>query len=198
MFRSVMDPVKSGWMDICLRPVFPVIALLCWCSPRSEAMSQTNRWTNSISGYWQDARWLLGRLPGTNQTIFFKNPGWKNLIIGPTTTKNYPQTLTVDSITLAALTNSFNELLLKDAGLDRPLSANGLFVSNHAAVVVLNSALNISQAGPLVVDGKLNQGDFASVVCDHLAVGTSGPGIYNLTNGPLSARIEDISGVFNQ
>src|SRR5689334_19836064 len=41
------------------RAFFPII-LLCWCG--TDGMGQTNTWTNSVSGNWEDPRWSLGVL----------------------------------------------------------------------------------------------------------------------------------------
>ena len=60
-------------------------ALSIICGWSDSAAAQTNSWTNSVSGKWQDAHWSLGQLPGTNQTILFTNAGWKALEIGPDT-----------------------------------------------------------------------------------------------------------------
>src|SRR5690242_17034111 len=162
-FRQVQALSPTRMFCVC-------IALCC-----GSVFGQTNRWTNSVSGYCEQPRWLLGRLPGTNQTIFFRNPGSKVLTIGTNTTRNFPQTLTINSLTIGSPANSFNELLLNYAGLQIPLWAHALFVSNNAAVVALDSALDISDAGgELVIDGALKQGGFSSVRCDHLVVGSGG------------------------
>ena len=168
---------------------------LMWCA---SACGQTNRWTNSVSGYWQQQSWLLGRLPGTNQTIFFKNPGSKIITIGTNTARNFPGTMSLDSLTIASPPNSFNELLMYYAGLQTPLSTHALFVSNNAAVVMLNSALVISGGGgELILDGELKQGEFSAVRCDTLVLRSGGSAVYDLTNGTLSAGFEDLRGIFN-
>src|SRR6266403_2208859 len=66
------------------------------------ADAQVNSWTNPVSGYWQDPFWSLGVLPGPGQTIMFTNAGWKALAIGPGTAEEFPQTLNVDSVTVAS------------------------------------------------------------------------------------------------
>src|ERR1041385_7252184 len=194
MISPAMNHFSSRVRVLNPTQIFHVCIVLCCAS----ALGQTNRWTNSVSGYWQQQSWLLGRLPGTNQTVFFRNAGSKIVTLGTNTARNYPQTMTVDSLIVASPPNSFNELLLNYAGLQVPLSAHSLFVSNKAAVVALDSALDISGAGgELVIDGALKQGDFSSVRCNHLVLGPSGAAVYDLTNGTLAATSEDISGIFN-
>src|SRR4051812_14405707 len=84
------------------------------------AQGQVNSWTNG-SGPWQQSAWSLGVLPGTNQSVMITNAGWKAVEIGAATAAGYPQTLNVDSITVASPTNSFNTLLLNYAGTATPL-----------------------------------------------------------------------------
>ena len=36
-------------------------------------LGQTNVWTNSAGGSWEQPYWSAGILPGTNQTILFTN-----------------------------------------------------------------------------------------------------------------------------
>src|SRR5712671_6365131 len=128
---------RVGWV----RSVILSVILLCggWCW---HANSQPNSWTNSVSGYWEDQYWSLGLLPGSDQNILFTNAGWKALGIGPNTAQNFPQTLTVRSITLSSPANSFNTLLLNYAGLQTPLTA-ALTVGSNSAVVMLSSALQV-------------------------------------------------------
>src|ERR1041385_3668501 len=89
----------------------------------SNGNAQTNSWISPTSGAWEDASsWSLGIPPGTNQTIFITNSGWKAVSIGPNTT-HFPQTLSVDSVTISSPTNSLNTLLLNFAGVGSPLIA---------------------------------------------------------------------------
>lgn len=71
-----------------IRAVVCFILCACcqWLAP--QVFAQTNSWTNSASGKWEDANWSLGMLPGTNQTILVTNAGLKVLAIGPNTVQN--------------------------------------------------------------------------------------------------------------
>lgn len=196
-----------------------IIAGCLFCA--GTASAQTNFWTNSVSGYWEQPFWSSGALPGTNQAIVFTN-AWQALAIGAGTVADHPETLQVEGVTLAAPSNSFNELLLNYAGLDAPLvigrdSAAGsnaflgrLVVETNSAVVILSSALQVNNAssdvwterGAFSVGGTVNHGDFGKVTAGFLRVGDIGPGVYNLTNGLVSVSNEYVGenfpAVFNQ
>lgn len=152
-----------------------------------------NVWTNSASGYWEDPHWSLGILPGTNQIIEFTN-AWQALAIGANTVANYPETLSVWSVRLSAPPNSFNELLLNFAGLQSPFNPTHLVVYSNSAVVALSSALGMTNS-QISIGGAFNQGNFSRVTAQILNVGGVGPGVYNLTNGSVSAT-ESYVGAF--
>jgi hypothetical protein len=119
------------------------------------AAAQSNSWISSTSGNWEDTEWSLGPLPGTNQTIFLTNAGWKAVEIGENTTENYPQSLGISSLTISSPTNSFNELLMNYAGLAAPLVINttnmagSLIIESNTAFVMLSSALTVWNGTPL-------------------------------------------------
>ncbi len=70
-----------------------------------------NSWTNRGSGYWEEPYWSCGRLPAADQgLIAFTNAGWKALAIGPNTTANFADSLTIKALDVEAPSNSFNEL----------------------------------------------------------------------------------------
>ena len=159
-----------------------------WCL---RANSLTDSWTNSVSGYWEDPYWSLGALPGAGQTVLFTNAGWKALAIGANTAQNFPQTLTVDSITVSSPTNSFNTLLLNYAGLQTPLTANALTVGSNSAVVMYSSSLHVSNN--ISIGGAFTQDVSSEVANGNLSVGNVGPAVYNLIGGTLkSSSGEDV------
>jgi hypothetical protein len=162
----------------------------CWL----EASGQVNSWTNSASSYWEDSHWSLGILPGTNQTVLFTNAGWKALGIGSVTAQQFPQTLTVDSITISSPTNSFNTLFLNYAGLQTPLAANHLIIASNSAVVMYASALHITSE--LSVGGTFTQDGFSEVTNSQMDIGYGGPAVYNLNSGILVSRDESVGEYF--
>jgi hypothetical protein len=177
------------------------------------AMAQTNSWTGSVSGYWENLDWSLGILPATNQNILFTNAGWKALAIGPNTAQNFPQTLTVESLTISSPTNSANELLMNYSGLQVPLlignsagslviKSNSLFVMLSSALEVQNSAMPPQEYGAFSIGGTFTESFGSQVSANFMHLGDIGPGIYNLTNSTLSVGDYEIVGgfaaVFNQ
>lgn len=119
----------------------PVGLALTTAAPALQA--DTNEWLKPGSGYWEEPYWSLGRLPASEDAVLFENPGFKALAIGPSTLATAPQSLSVQSLTIEAPSNSFNQLLLNYAGLSAPLSVssnlvigtNGSLVSHDSAVV---------------------------------------------------------------
>src|SRR4051794_36474660 len=145
---------------------------LLWTGNISATSAQTNAWTNSASGYWEQPFWSAGVLPGTNQIILFTN-AWQALAIGASTVATHPETLQVEAVTVAAPSNSFNELLLNYPGFDSPFvvghdgtagtnSLRGsLVVATNSAMVMLSSALEVNNSlgGAFSIGGTFSQGD---------------------------------------
>ena len=144
---------------------FSILAVVLLVIQTGDA--QTNSWVGAVSGYWDDPHWSLGALPGTNQTILFTNAGWKALGITANTAQKFPQTMSVDSITISSPTNSFNTLLLSYVGFQTPLKVNALTVGSNAAVTMLSSALSV---GAISAFGKsmLDAADTVQKLSDQL------------------------------
>jgi hypothetical protein len=197
---------------------FAVCLVLLVCC--GSVGAQTNNWISSRSGAWESAGWSLG-LPGTNQDIFLANASAKVVVIDSATAQNYPQTLSIQSLTISSSANSPNEVLMNGAGLDSPLNVGGetlgsLLVGNNSVFVMQSSALQIQneQTGPFSpfnspgaygafsVGGIFNESDGSQVSANFLNVGDIGPGVFNLTNSSLTVPYYEIVGglpsVFNQ
>jgi hypothetical protein len=161
---------------------FVLCTTCCWF----QARAQTNSWTNSASGDWQDAYWLLG-LPVANQNVSLTNAGWKAVAIGAATVQNFADTLNIYSLTISSPTNSYNTLLLNFAGTNTPLTVEYVTVASNSALTLLSSALFLD--GPngagMQLGGVFNQND--SVVSgQQVNIGYIGPGVYNFNSGILS------------
>jgi hypothetical protein len=163
-----------------------------------------NSWTKPGSGNWEEPFWSLGILPATGQSILITNAGWKAVMIGPSVSQSYPQSLTVDAITLSSPTNSLNTLLLNYAGLDVPLTVKSVSINTNSAMTLLSSALflNGSSGTGMSVGGEFNQRELSVVTGTQFDVGYNGPGTYNLAGGSVSVGHAWIGGpfhgVFNQ
>jgi hypothetical protein len=166
--------------------------------------AQINSWLKSSSGNWEESQWSLGALPGSGQSILVTNAGWKAVAINPATAQNFPQTLNVNSITVASPVDSYNVLLLNYAGLPTPLTTKFLTIASNSAMTMLNSALNLNGNGGegLKIGGEFNQNESSVVSGQQIEIGTIGPGVYNLNSGTLAVNHVFVGGsfggVFNQ
>ncbi|HZR17000.1 MAG TPA: hypothetical protein VFE51_06715 [Verrucomicrobiae bacterium] len=199
-----MKITHSPWQLSC-RTVF--IAAICIVASMPAA-AQMNVWTNPTSGKWQDSAWSLGVLPGAGQDIELTNAGWKALAIDPSTVSAFPDSLTINSITIDSPTDSFNVLLLNYTGTETPLTVGGsghpgsVTVHSGSSVVMLSSALKVqnslapdgSEQGSFNVGGTFTEGGGSEVSAAFLDV----PGTYTLTNSVLLGGDEHVRGRFYQ
>ncbi len=163
-----------------------VVNLVIFLSFRGAA--QTNSWTKPTSGFWHEPFWSLGVLPHASQShIMFTNAGWKALAIDQVTARDYRDSLRIPHLTIASPTNTMNTLLLNYAGFQSPLLVtDSVFLGSNSVLLTLGSVLQIGQ--DFRVDGTVNHGDNSQVLGQFLYVGDTSPGIYNFSNGLLSAR----------
>ena len=177
----------------CFRWVIPccTFAIISLSSLQTFAQS-ANSWTKPTSGDWQEqAYWSLGVLPDATQDIQFNNPGWKALAIGAQTAQNFPLSMQIGALTVAAPADSYNTLLMNFSGFELPLQTTSLFVHSNSSVVVLSSALEVS--GNAFLGGTFIQSDYSYVqVNGFLSVGRFGGGTYFLTNGTLVTSLLDV------
>ena len=165
------------------------------------ARAQTNSWTNSASGNWEDPSWSSGQLPGINQTILFTNEVSKTLTITSSTAQSFPATLNVDSVTISAPPGSSNTLVLTNVPPQTPLTVQSLTLAQDCSMALFSSALQLN--GPnglgMQVGGEFTQTD-STVAGNQVNVGYIGPGIYNLNSGTIAVSHLWVgySGVVNQ
>ncbi|HET7626059.1 MAG TPA: hypothetical protein VFM25_12420 [Verrucomicrobiae bacterium] len=132
------------------------------------------------------------------------NANWKSVMIRPNTTANFPESLTMNSLTISSPTNSYNTLLLNYAGFSTPLTVNSLLIASNSALTMLSSALKLN--GPegvgMSIGGEFNQNDFSIVSGNQIDIGYVGPGVYNFNSGVLDVGHvwlgAPFGGVFNQ
>lgn len=175
------------------------------CTPISLwADTPVNAWIKPTSGYWEEqTSWSLGVLPDATQAVVFTNAGWKALAIGPNTAQNFPQSMQVQSLQIAAPTDSFNVLLLNYSGFEVPLQTTSLNVTTNGSVVALSSMLEVNAGtngnggGIGLLAGNFNQGDFSQVTLQgslqiyypiRYASDVVPPAAYYLTNGTLTVN----------
>jgi hypothetical protein len=150
------------------------------------AQGQTNNsWTSPASGNWEDLTWSLGVRPGPGQDIFITNANWKAVQLTHSTAVNFPESMTVNSITLDAPPGTVNTLLLNNVGVETPLTAGFMHTKSNTVVTLLSSELDVT-FDQFDMSGTLNHGFFSGVTAKWLIIGQNGPGVYNLTNGTLT------------
>jgi len=173
-----------------------ILALLLSICSVAMAQTNTNSWTKSVGGNWEELYWSLGILPNSYLAVALTNAGWKALAIGANTAQNFPESLYINSLTISSPTNSFNTLLLNFVGFQTPLVTGGLVLGSNSAVTVLSSALIVHSSGVFgryfSIGGMFIQGANARVTTDLVNLGDIGPGTYDLTNGTLTASGEFI------
>ncbi len=149
--------------------------------------AQTNSWIKPNSGFWHEPFWSLGVLPDSSQShIMFTNAGWKALAIDQVTARDHRDNLHIQRLTITSPTNTVNTLLLNYAGFQTPLLvSDSVHLGSNSVLLTLSSVLQIGQ--DFVVDGTVNHGDGSQVLAGSLHVGETSPGIYNLSNGLLTA-----------
>lgn len=186
-----------------------IVSVMAFTS--TSVFAQTNSWISATSGNWQDPNWSLGVRPGPGQDIQLTNAGFKAVAIQSSTASSFPQTLAVNSVTIASPTNGFNTLLLNFVGAGSPLTigvqsntAGSLVIDSNSVVVMFSSGLIVYNGlgsqnfhyGKFEVDGTFNQSEGSEVVAGFLDLNNSGT--YNLTNGELFVGTQFIFGHFNQ
>lgn len=169
-----------------------------------------NSWMKPTSGYWEEqTNWSLGVLPDATQLVVFTNAGWKALAIGPNTAQNFPQSMQIQGLQIAAPTNSYNVLLLNYSGFDVPLQMTSLTVGTNGSVVPLSSMLQVNTdtngngGNILLAAGTIQQGEFSQVNVQgtlqiwypgQYAGGVAPTAAYYLTNGTLSVNSYELIG----
>jgi hypothetical protein len=163
--------------------------------------AQVNSWTASGNGNWQDLDWSLGLLPGPGQNVSIENAGRKAIAIGPETVTAFPQSLTVQSVTVSSPAASYNTLVLNYIGYAFPFRAATMTINSNSALTLLGSALEVTNTGSsnyrLEIGGTVNQGENSSAQIAFLSLGNVGPGVYNCTNGSVGIGTGFLGGTFH-
>lgn len=172
-------------------------------TPAAPASADTNEWLKPSSGYWEDPYWSLGRLPASQDAVLFENPGFKALAIRPSTLATAPQSLSVQSLTIEAPSNSFNQLLLNYAGFSVPLSvSSNLVIGTNGSLVSHESAL---VAGTFDIGATARFVDQSSASFTNVFVGPDAGAELDLSNSAFAANLLQVgasqsqsSGAVNQ
>lgn len=171
--------------------------LLCAITATAQQFNYINSWTKPTSGYWEESYWTYG-LPSQPDYahVNFNSPGWKALAIGSSTVRDHPNSLRLSSLVVRSPSNSFNTFMLNYAGLQTPLQIAGAFtLGDNSAFLTLASALRVGDQ--FFIDGTVNHGAQSDVSATTIHVGVFDRGIYNLSNGVLTAGTLDVGDWFN-
>src|SRR5436189_1981202 len=83
-----------------------------------SSQAQTNVWTKTTSGNWEEPFWSLGTLPNSTQSVAIVNSGSKAVAINASTAQNFPASLTVSNLTVRNVgVNDTNTLLVNFVGM---------------------------------------------------------------------------------
>ncbi len=182
-----------GGRRVCARLTVVLSLVLTFLVSRAQSI---NSWKCPTSGNWEDMNWSSGTLPQPTQTILVTNHGWKAVAIGPNTALDFPQTMTIKALYVTSPgTDTVNTVLLNYVGIDRPLIASSVTVGYDAALVMLQSALLVTN-GSLNVDGVVTHGASSQVTLDELNLHSTG--VYNMSNGTLNTAWQFPAGQFRQ
>jgi len=173
-----------------------------------------NSWTNLHSGRWDlSGNWSFGTLPASTQTVYIANDGYKAVNIDGATVANFPASLTVSNLLVAAPTNGLSTLLLNYAGLNTPLKVlnncvigiNGTLANDYSSFEVdgnaggqllVNGGTFTQEGGQTVVNapvlvrgnGSLNATNGNLTLGDVTLGGTNSPGSFNQDGGSIAAQ----------
>lgn len=153
--------------------------------------AQVNSWTSGSGNWDEPSSWSLGVLPNSLQSVMITNSGWKAVAINPSTPINFPNSMTVGSLTIRGATNTENTLLLNFFGTAVPLTVlNGLTLADDAHILNFNSGL-VVQGGTIVVTNSQIIQDGGFVRTTNVTMNFSGAE-YHLTNGVFEAGVVQI------
>src|SRR6185503_14482877 len=91
-------------------------------SPSLFAQTSINSWMNPGSAPWEGAgNWSMGMRPASNQNVVINNEGYKAVGISGSTVSEHPESMTVNSLTVSAFSNSLSTVFMNYAGTAVPL-----------------------------------------------------------------------------
>src|ERR1017187_539817 len=152
------------------------------------SQAQTNSWTYSSGGYWDDFRnWSLGVRPASPQVVLITNAPSKLVTLDNYTSSNYPASLTITSLTISAIAGLTNTLFLSNAGTTTPLVIqDSLTILSGGALLMTNSSLQVgtTNGGSFILEGTTTlsgTNSFAGGV--YLGLSTNSFGSLSILNG---------------
>src|SRR3954462_9368658 len=183
-------------MPVSLGVLFRVI--LAFSFLPNLSLAESNSWTNSAGGKWEEPYWSLGTLPASTHSIFLTNQGSRELMIDAATATTYPDSLKINDLTI----DGENRLLLNGSGSSVPFVIGiGLSLSNGAAFQTVESGLVIDNGLLKIINAQMSQ-DGGRVQLSDQGAFLDRKGTYNLTGGSFQSTVVGIGnvdgGLFNQ
>jgi len=138
-----------------------LVFVLCCCCTCSAVFADTplNAWLNPTSDNWDDpSAWSLGVLPSSSQSVLITNSGWKAVAINPSTPVSFPDSMTVNNLTIRGAWDTENVLLLNYFGTAVPLTVlNGLTLQDNAQLLSFDSGLIVRGGTIMVTNSQIMQ-----------------------------------------
>jgi hypothetical protein len=139
---------KRGWL---------ILAVVVNAIFASISQAQTNSWSSSTDGFWQESNlWSLAEPPAIDQSaILITNAASVAITIDAITASNYTSTLTIGSLTITPPSGSTETLYLVDTGVVALHILDGLTLGISIDGSATGGSVLISTNSTLVVDGVL-------------------------------------------
>ena len=140
-------------------PEFIAAVYFCFlCHFAFPVCAQTNSWTNSVSGKWENAAsWSLGAAPaGSDAADLITNAGNKTVSLDATTAGSFPGTMAVSNLVLSAPNGVTNTLFLSNIGTNFPLVIHkSVVITTGGALLMTNSLVSVDSPsnGVFSLDG---------------------------------------------
>ncbi len=154
----------------------------------TSTSAQVNSWITTSGNWDQPSSWSLGVLPGSSQSVLITNSGWKAVAINPSTPVNFPDSMTVGSLTIRGAWDTENTLLLNFAGTTTPLHVlNDFNIETNGRSLMLYSGLRVDNM--LNLKGSFDQ-EGGQLIFTNSSTNTMQieGGRFNLTNGVVTGK----------
>jgi autotransporter family porin len=172
------------WTLICLS-----VAVFAGFALSSSVTAQTNSWTGTSDGSWQDGgNWSLGVAPDTAQSALITNEGSKTVIIDSTTSSTFSNSMTVSNLTVSGTVAATNIFFLSNSGTNIPLRIHdSLTIAGGGSLRMTNTVVLLEGLvdGALTLEGSATLFDSQLLLSNNVAltVGTTNGGLLSNAGG---------------
>ncbi len=165
------------------------VAVLAIFALSSPVFAQTNSWTGTSDGSWQDGgNWFLGVAPDTAQSALITNEGSKTVVIDSTTSSTFSNTMIVSNLTVSGFETATNTLFLSGSGTNIPLRIHdSLAIASGGNLRMTNAVLFLDGLvdGAFTLEGSTTLFDSQLLLGNNVAltVGTTNGGLLSIAGG---------------